>query len=518
MDLAGVPQEDAQVYEMLQKADAVGVFQVESRAQMSMLPRLRPKKFYDLVIEVAIVRPGPIQGGMVHPYLRRRAGIEPVVFPSPSPEHGAADELHAVLGKTMGVPLFQEQAMKLAMVAAKFSPPEANGLRRAMATFRNLGTIDSFKDKFVGRMVERGYAQDFAERCFKQIEGFGSYGFPESHAASFALLVYVSAYIKKFHPAAFACALLNSQPMGFYAPAEIVRDAREHDVEVRHVDVNSSEWDNTLEADGRGGLALRLGLRQVDGFQETWAGALVHARGNSYGSVGDVARRAKLPKRALIILAEADCFQSQNRDRRETLWAVRRLADDDALPLFAAQFVDEQPEEDIAPLPVMPESEHVLADYQMLRLSLRAHLMTFLRELFRNEDVMSCAEIGACADGTAAACAGIVLTRQMPGDAGVVFITLSDETSITNVVVWPRLVEPFRREIMGARLLVVEGKVQKSPEGVVHLVAERIVDRTRELERLSEDDTDAPSFRSQAAARHRHPRNVRVVPKSRDFH
>ncbi len=518
MDLAGVPQEDAQVYEMLQKADAIGVFQVESRAQMSMLPRLKPKKFYDLVIEVAIVRPGPIQGGMVHPYLRRRAGIEPVVFPSPSPEHGAADELHAVLGKTMGVPLFQEQAMKLAMVAAKFSPPEANGLRRAMATFRNLGTIDSFKDKFVGRMVERGYAKDFAERCFKQIEGFGSYGFPESHAASFALLVYVSAYIKKFHPAAFACALLNAQPMGFYAPAEIVRDAREHGVEVRHVDVNFSEWDNTLEADGRGGLALRLGLRQVDGFQEKWALELVKQRGNSYGSVGDVARRAKLPKRALIILAEADCFQSQNRDRRETLWAVRRLADDDALPLFAAQFVDEQPEEDIAPLPVMPQSEHVLADYQMLRLSLRAHLMTFLRDLFRNEDVMSCAEIGACADGTQAACAGIVLTRQMPGDAGVVFITLSDETSITNVVVWPRLVEPFRREIMGARLLVVEGKVQKSPEGVVHLVAERIVDRTRELERLSEDDTDAPSFRSQAAARHRHPRNVRVVPKSRDFH
>jgi error-prone DNA polymerase len=518
MDLASVPQEDPKVYEMLQKADAIGVFQVESRAQMSMLPRLKPKKFYDLVIEVAIVRPGPIQGGMVHPYLRRRAGIEPVVFPSPAPEHGAPDELHAVLGKTMGVPLFQEQAMKLAMVAAKFSPPEANGLRRAMATFRNLGTIDSFKDKFVGRMVERGYAADFAERCFKQIEGFGSYGFPESHAASFALLVYVSAYIKKFHPAAFACALLNSQPMGFYAPAEIVRDAREHDVEVRHVDVNFSKWDNTLEAASNGGLALRLGFRQVDGFQKKWADVLVEQRRNAYGGVGDVARRAKLPKRALIILAEADCFQSQNRDRRQTLWDVRRLADDDALPLFAAQFVDEQPEEDIAPLPVMPQSEHVLADYQMLRLSLRAHLMTFLRDLFRNEDVMSCAEISQCADGTEAAVAGIVLTRQMPGDAGVVFITLSDETSITNVVVWPRLVEPFRREIMGARLLLVEGKVQKSPEGVVHLVAERIVDRTRELDRLSEDDSDAPSFRSQAAARHRHPRNVRVVPKSRDFH
>jgi error-prone DNA polymerase len=530
-DLANIPQEHPDVYRMLQKADAIGVFQVESRAQMSMLPRLKPAKFYDLVIEVAIVRPGPIQGGRVHPYLRRRAGIEDVAFPSPAPEHGEADELTSVLGKTMGVPLFQEQAMKLAMVAAKFTPPEANGLRRAMATFRNLGTIDTFKEKFVGRMVARGYESDFAERCFKQIEGFGSYGFPESHAASFALLVYVSAYIKCFHPAAFACALLNAQPMGFYAPAEIVRDAREHGVEVRHVDVNSSAWDNTLESDGKGGLALRLGLRQVDGFQERWAIALVNARGNRYGGVGDVARRARLPKRALIILAEADCFQSQNTDRRETLWDIRRLADDDALPLFAHHFVEEQPEEDIAPLPVMPLSEHVLADYRMLRLSLRAHLMAFLRDLFRAEGVKSCLEIGGdrdgkggtCQDGDTAACAGIVLTRQMPGDAGVVFITLSDETSICNVVVWPRLVEPFRREIMGGRLLLVEGKVQKSPEGVVHLVAERIVDRTAELERLSEDCEDkvgaeAPSFRSQGAARHHHPRNVRVVPKSRDFH
>ena len=520
-DLATVPKEDGQVYEMLQKADAIGVFQVESRAQMSMLPRMKPEKFYDLVIEVAIVRPGPIQGGMVHPYLRRRAKMEDVIFPAPSPEHGPSDELESVLGKTMGVPLFQEQAMKLAIVAAKFSPSEANGLRRAMATFRNLGTIDTFKDKFITGMTKRGYALDFAERCFKQIEGFGSYGFPESHAASFSLLVYVSAYIKRFHPAAFACALLNSQPMGFYAPAEIVRDAREHDIEVRHVDVNFSEWDNTLETDEKGRLALRLGFRQVDGFQEKWAGTLVRCRGNRYGAVGDIARRAKLPKRALIILAEADCFQSLHKDRRETLWDVRRLADDDALPLFASQFVEEQPEEEIAPLPMMPESEHVLADYQMLRLSLRAHLMKFLRDLFRDEGVKSCAEISdplRTKDGDAAACAGIVLTRQMPGDAGVVFITLSDETSVTNVVVWPRLVEEFRREIMGARLLLVEGKAQRSIDNVVHLVAERIYDRTDELDRLSEDQNDAPSFRSQGAARHHHPRNVRVVPKSRDFH
>jgi error-prone DNA polymerase len=517
-DLASVPKEHPEVYAMLRKADAIGVFQVESRAQMSMLPRLKPENFYDLVIEVAIVRPGPIQGGMVHPYLRRRAGEEPVVFPSPSPGHGPPDELRTVLGKTMGVPLFQEQAMKLAIVAAEFTPSEANGLRRAMATFRNLGTIDTFKDKFVGRMVARGYAPDFAERCFRQIEGFGSYGFPESHAASFALLVYVSAYLKRFHPAAFACALLNSQPMGFYAPAEIVRDAREHDVEVRPADINFSAWDNTLEARDEGGLALRLGLRQIDGFQEKWADVLVACRGNRYGAVSEVARKARLPRRALIILAEADCFQSLARDRRETLWDVRRLADGDELPLFAAQFAEEQPEEDIAPLPSMPLSEHVLADYRMLRLSLRAHLMAFLRDLFRGEGVLSCGEIAGSRDGAHAACAGIVLTRQMPGDAGVVFITLSDETSVTNVVVWPRLVEEFRREIMGGRLLLVEGRVQRSVDNVVHLVAERVSDRTAELERLSDDDRDAPSFRSQGAARHHHPRNVRVVPKSRDFH
>ena len=517
-DLASVPREDPAVYDMLCRADAVGVFQVESRAQMNMLPRLAPKKFYDLVIEVAIVRPGPIQGDMVHPYLRRRSGKEEVDYPSPSPEYGEADELLLVLEKTLGVPLFQEQAMKLAMVAAKFTPEEANGLRRAMATFRNVGTIDTFREKMVGRMVERGYAQDFAERCFHQIEGFGSYGFPESHAASFAHLVYISAWIKKHHPAAFACALLNSQPMGFYAPAEIVRDAREHEVEVRHVDVNFSKWDNTLES-SESGLALRLGFRQVDGFSEDWAVRLLETRGNGYSNMDNLARRSRLPKRALIILAEADSFQSLEMDRRETLWAVRRLSAEEDLPLFASQYVEELPPEDIAPLPPMPLSEHVLADYQMLRLSLRAHLMHFLRELFRGEGVRSCDEIASAPDGISAACAGIVLTRQMPGDAGVVFITLSDETGIANVVVWPRLVGEFRREIMGSRLLVVDGKVQRSPEGVVHLVAERIFDRTAELDRLSEDDGPAPSFRSQAAkSLHRHPRNVRIVPKSRDFH
>jgi error-prone DNA polymerase len=515
--LANVPREDPAVYDMLCEADAIGVFQVESRAQMNMLPRLGPRDFYDLVIEVAIVRPGPIQGDMVHPYLRRRSGKEPVVFPAPSPEHGPADELQTVLGKTMGVPLFQEQAMKLAIVAAGFTPGEANGLRRAMATFRNVGTIDQFRTKMISGMTARGYDQGFAERCFKQIEGFGSYGFPESHAASFAHLVYISAFIKKFHPAAFACALLNSQPMGFYAPAEIVRDARAHGVEVRHVDVNCSEWDNTLEHGAEGGLALRLGFRQVDGFREEWTTMLKRSRGNGYRDVDSLARRARLPKRALVVLAEADSFQSLSQDRREILWAVRRLPDDDSLPLFAAQFVEEQSEEEIAPLPVMPLGEHVLADYRMLRLSLRAHLMQFLRSLFRREGVMSCAEISKAPDGMRAACAGIVLVRQMPGDAGVVFITLSDETSVANVVVWPRLFEKFRREVMGARLLLVEGKIQRSPEGVVHLVAERIFDRTRELDRIAESDAEQPRLSSPEGL-HRHPRNVRILPRSRDFH
>jgi error-prone DNA polymerase len=521
-DLVNVPREDPAVYDMLCKADAVGVFQVESRAQMNMLPRLRPRCFYDLVIEVAIVRPGPIQGDMVHPYLRRRSGKEAVEYPSPSPEHGPPDELYRVLNKTKGVPLFQEQAMKLAIVAAKFTPEEANGLRRAMATFRNVGTIDTFREKMVGGMMRRGYAQDFAERCFKQIEGFGSYGFPESHAASFALLVYISAWIKCHHPAAFGCALLNSQPMGFYAPAEIVRDAREHNVEVLAPDANFSEWDNTLEQSPS--LLLRLGFRQIDGFHEDWARRIVENRGYGYGSFGEFLRRSDLPKKALMVLAEADGLRSFGMDRREALWAVRRLPDQHTLPLFEAQRMKELPTEHISPLPEMPLSEHVLADYQTLRLSLKGYPMQFLRELFAAEKVKSCAEVEATDDGKRIRCAGVILVRQMPGDAGVVFITLSDETGITNVVVWPRLVETFRREIMGSRLLLVEGKVQKS-EGVVHLVAERVFDRTHELDRLSEDTLrpfqgkleDLAYQRPDSRSPH-HPRQMRILPKSRDFH
>ncbi len=527
LNLATVPREDPVVYDMLCAGDAIGVFQVESRAQMNMLPRLRPREFYDLVIEVAIVRPGPIQGDMVHPYLRRRNGVEKVEYPSPSPEHGPADELVKVLGKTNGVPLFQEQAMKLAIVAAKFTPDEANGLRRAMATFRHMGTIHTFGDKMIGNMVARGYERDFAERCFKQIEGFGTYGFPESHAASFAQLVYVSAWIKKHHPAAFGCALLNSQPMGFYAPAEIVRDAREHHVEVRPIDVSFSKWDNTLEPRDDGALALRLGFRQMDGFREEWAATLIMARVRGLGEIADLARRAKLPRRALMALAEADCFRSLGRDRREALWAVRRLADDTPLPLFAVRDAEELPSETTAPLPTMPLSEHVLADYRTLRLSLKGYPMQFLRELFQSERVSSCAEITDAKDGAAASCAGIVLVRQMPGAKGVVFITLSDETGIANVVVWPKLMERFRKEVMGSRLLLVKGRVQKSPEGVVHLVAEQLSDRTRELDQLSEDKVRPQLSRADAVAhpagperptRGGHPRNVRILPKSRDFH
>jgi error-prone DNA polymerase len=557
LDLSNVPREDPAVYDMLCKADAVGVFQVESRAQMNMLPRLAPRKFYDLVIEVAIVRPGPIQGDMVHPYLRRRSGKEKVSFPSPSPEHGPADELQQVLGKTMGVPLFQEQAMKLAIVAARFTPDEANGLRRAMATFRNVGTIDTFREKMVGGMTARGYDKDFAERCFHQIEGFGSYGFPESHAASFSHLVYISAWIKCHFPAEFACALLNSQPMGFYAPAEIVRDAREHGVDVLGPDINFSEWDNTLEtppplaARLRQGFAgseeesseaaeqrrrsggwgvgpyrpMRLGFRQIDSFREDAAKAIAVARKKPFTSVADFVDRAGLDKRALVTLAEADAFRSIGLDRREALWKIRRFSGEAKLPLFEAQKTDEQAIESIDALPVMPESEHVLADYQTLRLSLKGYPMQYLRALFAGERAMSCADVQNAKDGQKARCAGVVLVRQMPGTAGVVFITLSDETGIANVVVWPRVFEEFRGAVMGSRLLFVEGKIQRSPEGIVHLVSERLIDRSHELERLSEDEFrprihegDIPPPPDSRGPSHRHPRDVRVLPKSRDFH
>jgi error-prone DNA polymerase len=512
LELATVPQGDMLVYDMLCEADAIGVFQVESRAQMNMLPRLRPREFYDLVVEVAIVRPGPIQGGMVHPYLKRRSGREKVDFPSPDPAHGPETELHDVLGKTMGIPLFQEQAMRLAIVAAKFTPEQANGLRRAMATFRNLGTIDQYRDLFIAGMTKRGYKQDFAERCFRQIEGFGSYGFPESHAASFSLLVYVSAWIKKHHPAAFAAALLNSQPMGFYAPAEIVRDAREHHVPVLHPDAAISDWDNTLEQNDQNRLCLRLGLRQIDGFSESDAKKIKQQREiASYLDFADFARRTALSRRALVTLAEADAFRGFGLDRREGLWAVRRLPDDKPLPLFEQRAAPDQGGETIAPLPLMPLSEHVLADYRTIRLSLKAYPTEFLRPRFNTEGFTPCGRAGALDDGAFARVAGIVLVRQRPGEGRAIFITLSDETGICNVVMWESKFERFRKEVMGARLLLVEGRVQKS-ENVIHLMAETLTDRSADLRLLSGEKLAPVSPGA------RHPRNVRILPPSRDFH
>ena len=522
--LADVPREQTDVYDMLCKGDSLGVFQVESRAQMNMLPRLKPRELYDLVIQVAIVRPGPIQGDMVHPYLRRRAGLEEVSFPAPSPEHGAADELYQVLNKTKGVPLFQEQAMKLAMVAAKFSDAEANGLRRAMATFRNVGTIGQFESLMVGRMVERGYDPDFARRSFEQIKGFGSYGFPESHAASFAKLVYISSFIKCRYPAVFACALLNAQPMGFYAPAQIVRDAQEHGVKVRQADVNHSHWDNTLERGEDGALALRLGLRQIDGLGELDGQRLVEARTRPYESVEDVAVRARLFSSPMRLFADADAFRSIGLDRREAMWAVRRLPDDDPLPLFAAADARELAVEPDARLPAMPLSEHIAADYQTVRLSLKGHPMEILRAIFESEGVETCAGTSCRRDGALTRTAGVVLVRQRPGKGNAIFITLEDETGVTNVVLWARLFERYRKEVMGARLLVIEGKVQRSPEGVIHLMAQKVFDRTYELGRLSETrETNitlsrADEFLHPQAARGSHPRHVRILPKSRDFH
>ncbi len=506
---------DPAVYDMLCKGDSIGVFQVESRAQINMLPRLKPRKLYDLTVQVAIVRPGPIQGDMVHPYLRRRSGVENAEFPSPKLPHDP-DELRTLLGETYGVPLFQEQAMKLAIVAADFTPSEANQLRRSMATFRNVGGMDKFREKLVGGMVARGYERDFAERCYKQIEGFGSYGFPESHALSFARLVYVSSWIKCHHPAVFACALLNSQPMGFYAPAQIVRDAQEHDVEVRAVDVNTSTWDNSLE-DG----ALRLGFRQIDGFRETWADNIVAAR--PFDSVEALARQAHLPTRALRLLADADAFRSIDLDRRGALWDVRRTPTD-TLPLFAAADARELGVEPEVHLPLMLPGEHVAADYQTLRLSLKGHPMAFLRAGFAAEGVLSCAQTSAAKNGTRVKTAGIVLVRQRPGKGNAIFVTIEDETGITNIVIWARLFETLRREVMAARLMLVEGEVQRSPEGVIHLMASRVHDRTSDLSRLSETHEANPllsradEFLHPQYPRGRHPRDVRVLPKSRDFH
>jgi error-prone DNA polymerase len=571
--LATIPTECPQVYAMLQKGDSIGTFQVESRAQINMLPRMKPKCLYDLVIQVAIVRPGPIQGGMVHPYLRRRNGEEAIEYPSPAPPHDP-DELRDVLEKTLGVPLFQEQAMKLAIVAANFTPAQADGLRRAMATFRNVGTMHRYEEMLVEGMVARGYTRDFAERCFGQIKGFGEYGFPESHAQAFGWLAYVSSWLKCHHPAVFSCALLNSQPMGFYAPAQLVRDAQEHDVEVRGVDVNMSGWDNSTElsfpstCDGEvdrrrrdggeagdsppnqrrnsppsvatqlppphrksmGRICLRLGFRQIDGFREDWAKAIETARATApFTSIEDLARRASLPPAALRKLADADAFGSLGKGRRDALWEARRTPSDQ-LPLFAFADAEELGVEPDAQLPTMPLSEEVVADYQMLRLSLKAHPMQFLRDGFTREGVLSCAETNAAPDGRKVACAGIVLIRQRPGKGNAVFITIEDETGVVNALLWARDMEKQRRAVMASRLMRIEGEVQRSKEDVVHLMAARIIDCTERLDQLStshrldpdlaraDEVTRPQESRGPAQRSHGHPRNVRILPKSRDFH
>lgn len=525
-DLRTVPKEDPVVYDMLCEGDSIGVFQVESRAQINMLPRLKPREFYDLVIQVAIVRPGPIEGDMVHPYLRRRNGEEEPELPLRAGSE--ANELEDVLGKTKGVPLFQEQAMKLAIVAAGFTSEEANGLRRAMATFRNAGTIQNFREKMVGGMVARGYEADFAARCFKQIEGFGSYGFPESHAQSFAKLVYVSSWLKCHYPAVFTCGLLNAQPMGFYAPAQLVRDAREHGVEVREVDVNFSTWDNSLERRDDGALALRLGFRQVDGFREEWAGQIAVARTTPFASVEELARRANLPSRALRLLAEADACNSMGLERRPALWDARRVRQG-VLPLFGAAEADELGAEDDAKLPPTPLVEHVLTDYQTTRLSLKGHPMAFLRRRLDSEGILSCSQVGIAKNGALVRAAGVVLIRQRPGKGNAIFITLEDEGGIVNVLLWARQFERYRRAVMASRLMEVAGEVQRSKEGVVHLMANRIVDRTALLDTLGSDrhfepelcradEVAHPQQPRGYAQRHGHPRNVRILPKSRDFH
>ena len=520
LTLADVPREEAAVYDMLCRADSIGVFQIESRAQMNMLPRLKPRCFYDLVIEVAIVRPGPIQGDMVHPYLRRRDGLEELNYPEPAPDHGPPDELKKVLEKTLGVPLFQEQAMRIAITAAKFTPDEANALRRSMATFRKRGTLRLLREKMVGRMVRRGYDPELAARCFRQIEGFGEYGFPESHAASFAHLAYVSSWLKCFHPETFACALLNSQPMGFYAAAQIVRDVRDHGFAVRSVDVNMSHWDNTLEPDSDGSLVLRLGMRQIGGLREEDARRVVEERDQPYVSVADVRRRTGIPTHTLERLAEADAFRSTGSDRRQALWDT--LDDTPRLPLFDAHPTPE-PSPRVS-LPAMPPGEHVLSDYRVLRLSLKAHPLAFLREKLARAHALPAAEIcHDVPDGQTAIAGGIVLARQRPGSAkGVIFMTLEDETGVVNVVIWPKTTKKFRRIVMTSRLAMVKGRVQKTGQ-VVHLVADRLEDITPWLSLLSESGR-SPSGQANRAPRNasvpiaRHPRNQRILPKSRDFH
>jgi error-prone DNA polymerase len=529
-----LPKDDRETYDMLSRADSVGVFQVESRAQMSMLPRLKPKTFYDLVIEVAIVRPGPIQGNMVHPYLRQREkDPETIEYPHPAPEHGDKDELKNVLKRTLGVPLFQEQAMQIAITAAKFTPDEADGLRRAMATFRHTGNVPLFREKFVSRMIARGYDPAFVENCFGQIEGFGEYGFPESHAASFALLVYASAWIKCHYPDVFCAAILNSQPMGFYQPAQLVRDAREHGVEVRQVDVNFSDWDCTLEPAQEGSrhhFAVRLGFRQIQGLQKEEMDRLINARGNGYASIERLAAVAGISRFTIERLAEADAFRSLGLDRRRALWTTRRLdaiglrsgkttkpssPPADHLPLLIPHMSDDLfPEPEVA-LAAMPLCEHVAEDYVATGLSLKQHPVHFFREELTRLGAIRNSEHRRddWSPNNPVTVAGLVLMRQMPGTAkGVVFATLEDETGIANIVIWPKIFARNRRVVMTSRFLAVRGKLQRAGL-VVHVVAEQFIDLTPQLHRLRDGDIAFNAGNSPPPAQ-----GELALIKSRDFH
>ncbi len=544
LTLANVPQDIPAVYEMISHADTLGVFQIESRAQMAMLPRLRPENFYDLVIEVSIVRPGPIQGDMVHPYLRRRRKEEAVEYPS--------QELKEILEKTLGVPLFQEQAMKIAIVAAGFTPAEADELRRAMATFKLPGVVDRFEQKLVNGMIAKGYTPEFAQRIFRQLEGFGSYGFPESHAASFALLVYVSAWLKCFYPDVFACALLNSMPMGFYQPAQIIIDARKNGVGVRPVDVNFSSWDNVLEERAGKYCALRLGFRQVKGVSEEDVEVLKEESGAMRGSavkaaydpsgaasagadgdpldvVADAVTSADslryhsiaelkdlgLSLRTLEKLADADAFRSMGLDRRSALWEVTAL-NDHPEALFAGQPGESHYEVGIA-LPLMSDGEQVIQDYAALSLSLKAHPVSFVRDTLVGLHVRSCSELQTLKDGDIVRLSGLVLVRQRPGTAsGVVFITIEDETGFANVVVFKKLFDQYRSAILQSRLLMVEGKIQKEGE-VIHVIARRFENYNRLLIALKSAHGELSAAGAPDREEKKAVQQARIFPDARNF-
>ncbi|HEX8676004.1 MAG TPA: OB-fold nucleic acid binding domain-containing protein, partial [Segetibacter sp.] len=482
LTLANIPQDDPAVYEMICHADTIGVFQIESCAQQNMLPRLKPRTFYDLVIEVAIVRPGPIQGDMVHPYLRRRNGEEKVEYPS--------KELEDILHRTLGVPLFQEQAMKIAIVAAGFTPAEADELRRSMATFKLKGLVSKFQEKLITGMTQRGYSVEYAQRVFKQLEGFGSYGFPESHAASFALLVYVSSWLKCYYPDVFACALLNSMPMGFYQPAQIVIDARKHNVEVRPIDINYSHWDNKLEmppsprGEGRGEAALRLGFRQVKGIREEDMKLLVSAREKKYSNIHEL-RSIGLSDAALEKLADADAFRSIDLDRRQALWEISTK--DKPVALFTGQPSADEKQENIS-LPQMTVAEHVVHDYAAMALSLKAHPVSFVREKLQQLYILSTSQLATAKDGQPVKVAGLVLVRQRPGTAGgICFMTIEDETGVANLVIFQNLFDEYRKEILQSRLIMVEGHLQIEGE-VIHVIVKRCFDFSKLLRKLTSNN------------------------------